>query len=148
MMQTVKPGDRVYVAGPMTNIAQFNFPRFDEVVDDLEVRGYDVVPPADLYDPKVRKQALASPDGSLGSVSACSWGDALAADVKMLADDGIDGVVLIEDWENSRGARLESFVAKLCGLAVVEYRLTDPMLPVIPLNLGLVFAGVASIGID
>ena len=134
---------RVYLAGPMTGIPQFNFPAFDAAEADLRARGYDVVPPADLHDPLVREQALASEDGALNSVSACTWGDALALDVKMIADDGIEGIVCMEGWERSRGARLECFVAQLCGLPIYRYGANDPLLPIDPRTLAQVFGKVA-----
>ena len=62
---------RVYLAGPMTGLPQFNFPAFDNAEKDLQARGYDVVPPADLHDPVVREQALASTDGALNVARLC-----------------------------------------------------------------------------
>jgi hypothetical protein len=135
---------RIYLGGPMTGIPQFNFPAFDAAEVDLLDRGYDVVPPADLHDPVVRPQALASVDGSLGSVSVVTWGDCLSADVKMIADDGIEAIVLMTGWDRSRGARLEAFVGRLCGLPLLAYGPTDPLLPVPTGLVAETFAGVAA----
>lgn len=115
---------KVYLAGPMTGIPQFNFPAFAAATDDLRARGYDVVSPAEIDNEETRAAALASPDGAPGSGSAANetWGDFLARDVKIIADTGIEGVVVLPGWEDSRGARLETFVgAALCGLPVLEY---------------------------
>ena len=55
---------RVYVAGPMTGIPQFNYPAFIELQSKLEADGYDIVSPAELDDPADRAAALSSPDGA------------------------------------------------------------------------------------
>lgn len=111
---------RVYVSGPMSGIPHFNFHAFDEAAATLRTRGFDVVSPAELDDPKDRAKALASPDGL--SYDGKSWGDFLARDVRVLADDGIEAVCVLPGWENSRGARLETFVAKaILDLPVFSY---------------------------
>lgn len=117
---------KLYLAGPMTGIPQYNIPAFDEAAFILRALqlGYDVVSPAELDDPETRAAALASPDGAPGSGSANgeTWGDFLARDVKLLADGGIDGVVVLPGWEKSRGARLETFVAsRMMGLPIYRY---------------------------
>ncbi|MGZ6587122.1 MAG: DUF4406 domain-containing protein [Solirubrobacteraceae bacterium] len=112
---------RAYVAGPMTGIPQFNFPAFDVAAYALRAVGYDVVSPAEIDDPETRAAALASPDGAPGSGTANgeTWGDFLARDVKLIADDGIELIVVLDGWECSRGSRLETFVGRaLCGIPV------------------------------
>lgn len=147
---------RLYMAGPMTGIPQFNFPAFDRAASDLRARGYEIVSPAELDDPVDRAAALASPDGSAlsyGTGVKKSWGEFLARDVKLIADDGIEGVVVLTGWENSRGARLETFVANaLCGLPV--FRILRPALgqidldPVPPLTLYRAWTGEEGLSIS
>lgn len=115
---------KVYVAGPMTGLPQFNFPAFDAAAVRLRAAGYDVVSPAELDDPEDRAAALASPDGHMhgGHHMNKTWGDFLARDVKLIADGGIEAVFCLPGWETSRGARLETFVAFLCGLPIYILR--------------------------
>lgn len=113
---------RIYVAGPMTGIPQFNFPAFDDAAEALRGDGYEVVSPAEMDDPETRRAAMASPDGSPGSGSSNgeTWGDFLARDVKLIVDGGIQAVVVIDGWERSKGARLETYVAFLAGLPILR----------------------------
>ena len=114
---------KVYIAGPMTGLPQFNIPAFDQAAYDLRSIGFDVVSPAELDNPETRKAALASPDGALGTGTSNgeTWGDFLARDVKLIADSGVEGIVLLYDWHKSRGACLEVTVGLLCGVKFALY---------------------------
>jgi hypothetical protein len=129
---------KVYVAGPMSGIPQFNCGAFLEAAAALRGLGYDVVLPVDLEDEDSVLQLMESKDGNpAGAPNGETWGDFLAKDVKMLADGVVDvvatnakdergdpvedliripinGIVLLSGWENSRGAKLEAFVGILC----------------------------------
>ena len=115
---------KVYIAGPMTGHPQHNIPAFDAHAELLRSYGYEVVSPAELDDPEDRAVALASMTGSLAGHSK-TWGDFLARDVKLLADDGIEGIVVLPGWQTSRGARLETFVGKmLVGIPILRWNYT------------------------
>lgn len=110
---------KVYIAGPMTGIPQFNFPAFANAAALLRAEGMEVISPHEQDTPAVQAVAWQSPDGKLdaaGKVGGETWGDILAKDVKMLADGGIEGIVFLPDWQKSRGARLEATVGLLCKL--------------------------------
>ena len=106
-----------YLAGPMSDRPQFNFPLFYKVADQLRVRGFSIISPAELDDLDDALAALGSsdgrqnPDGSHIHTTK-TWGDFLARDVKIVAD-GSDGIIFLPEWETSRGARLEAFVGCL-----------------------------------
>ena len=117
---------KLYLAGPMTGIPQFNFPAFDEAASNLRMvlggDGVDVVSPAEIDDPATRAAALASKDGAPGSgtTSGETWGDFLSRDVKLVADE-VDAIMVLPGWEDSKGARLEVFVARSVGKPVYDY---------------------------
>lgn len=107
---------KVYVAGPMTGYPQFNIPAFVRMAERLRRDGVEVVSPVERDSNAVREAALASPDGKLGpgdSIAGETWGQILARDVTIIADE-VDGVVVLPNWEKSKGARLEVFTALLC----------------------------------
>ena len=104
----------------MSGIPQFNFPAFYAAAKDLRARGYDIVSPAELDDQEIAAQAMSSRDGNPQNVHR-TWGDFLARDVKIVADQ-VQGIIFLPDWHKSRGARLEAFVGCLCkDHAFMEY---------------------------
>lgn len=109
----------IYLAGPMSGIPQFNFPAFDEAARRLRAKGHRIVSPAELDDESVRSLAMASPDGR-PTDDLPSWGQMLARDVRIVADH-CSGIALLPGWSKSRGAKLEAYVAILCGHALFTY---------------------------
>lgn len=92
---------RVYVAGPMTGIADFNYPAFNAMADQLRAAGYQVENPADH-----------------GIVPGAEWADYMAYDLTRL---GLCGVIaLLPGWERSEGAKLEVQIAHRLGMTVVN----------------------------
>lgn len=139
---------KVYTAGPMTGIPQFNYPAFIALAEELRDHGFEVVSPAELDDPEIREVSLASPDGAMATLATHgqTWGDFLARDVKLLADDGIEAIVVLPGWENSKGARLETFVASLKGLPIYRWDGYEMVLRGVPyLQLVRAWAGKADI---
>jgi hypothetical protein len=102
---------KVYLAGPMSGIPQFNFPAFFEAARRLRKGGFEVISPAEIDNEEDKDAALASSDGA--PTGGKSWGDFLARDVKLIADSGIEGIVFLPGWSMSRGAKLEAFVGLL-----------------------------------
>ena len=101
----------------MSGRPQFNYPLFDRVSEALRSIGYDIVSPAEMDDPEVRANAMANMTGAMAEfneVSDETWGDFLARDVKMIADE-LDAIILLPEWETSKGARLEAFVSLMVG---------------------------------
>lgn len=125
-MYTEKPW---YLAGPMTGIPQFNFPLFESEAKRLRAAGFHILSPHEQDSPAVQAAAWASPDGKLdqnGQIAGETWGDILARDVKLVADD-VCGVLVLPGWSQSRGARLETFVAALTQKPIRYAYSLDPV---------------------
>lgn len=107
---------RLYLAGPMSGIEQFNFPAFYEAAETLRAAGHDIVSPAEMdADDGIDGEAMASEDGDASKLSL-TWAELLARDVMILGDEtetAVDGIVFLPGWISSRGARLEAFTALL-----------------------------------
>ena len=121
-----KNGKKLYLAGPMTGIPQFNFPLFYEAAGVIRaVSQFDVLSPAEIDSKKSRLAAemnvVGDPD-LYRDMTGETWGDLLSRDVKLIADEA-DGVIVLPGWEQSRGARLEVFVAALSDKPVYDYEL-------------------------
>ncbi|MDF8363317.1 MULTISPECIES: DUF4406 domain-containing protein [Achromobacter] len=91
------PGNRVYLAGPMTGKADHNFPAFHAAAERLRAFGLDVVNPADH-----------------GVVDGMGWADYMRWDIVKLA--GCHSVYVLPGWEKSKGASLEVAIARALGM--------------------------------
>ena len=81
---------RVYLSGPMTGMPELNFPAFHAAAAFLRGHGYEVINPAEC----------------------------MRADIKALCD--CDAIVLMYQWEISKGAHLELHIAHRLGLQVLH----------------------------
>lgn len=86
---------RLYVAGPMTGYAEFNYPAFATATADLRAAGFVVENPAD------------NPVQS-------SWLDYMRLSLRQIS--WVDGVAVLPGWDLSRGAVLEVDIAQRLGL--------------------------------
>jgi hypothetical protein len=93
----------LYVAGPMTGLPAFNYPAFNSAARRLRVLGYDVLNPVD-----VEKHNTA------GEQQPWDW--YMRHALRMVLE--ADGLALLENWQDSRGATLEVHVAETLGLPV------------------------------
>lgn len=115
---------KIYVAGPMRGIAEFNFPAFHAAAAFLREKGHEVFNPAE------RDILATGVDISKGNAK----GENALAEVKhgfnlraALADDlefvcrHADAVVVLPGWENSLGAQAEVAAGRALGLLVIPY---------------------------
>jgi len=107
-----------YLAGKMSGIPKFNFPRFMTVARWLRDAGYNIMNPAEIDDEHTRAQSIASEHGDLGDTDM-TWGEALGRDVTIVADK-CDAVILMDEWWESKGAMLEAFTACLLNKPLYE----------------------------
>lgn len=89
------PAKRIYLAGPMTGLPEYNYPAFHAEAARLRTQGYHVENPAQPDWDSFMRQALRQMLGS-------------------------DLIALLPGWQGSRGAVLERSVALQVGLPIVE----------------------------
>ena len=97
---------RVYIAGPMRGIVNYNFPAFDTARDMLVGLGHDVVSPADL---DRAAGFVDEQDGAVELTSEFSIEKALRQDLAAICS--CDVVAFLPGWEISAGSLAERRVA-------------------------------------
>ena len=120
---------KVYLAGPMSGRPGFNIPAFDAAAEYLRHEGFDVVSPAEVDGETTRAILLTSVNGSHDDLppSDGGWSAYLARDFRILADEGIQAIVTLPEWETSRGARLEVVVGAELGIPRYDFEDYDPI---------------------
>ena len=93
---------KIYLSGPMANIADLNFPAFDKARDICLACGYEVVSPADLERNR----------------SPRSYKENLRDDFRHLLE--CDQILMLKGWQHSNGARVEFVIAKAIGLLIIK----------------------------
>lgn len=100
---------RVYLAGPMTGIEDYNFPAFHEAAKRLRDIGYEVSNPAENFEG----------DQSL------PWDVYLRRAIEQVVT--VDGVAVLPGWSRSKGARLEVHVADALGMPILDAETLAPV---------------------
>lgn len=91
---------KVYVAGPMSGLPEFNYPAFFAAAKRLAAIGHEPINPARLA----------------GREECKTWLDFMRASLLDLAV--ADGIALLPGWQDSRGAALERRIGEDLGLDV------------------------------
>lgn len=116
-------GIRIYIAGPMRGHKFYNFPAFDRMRDDIIAAENCPVSPADL-DRANGFDATKLPENFdwLNIPYGFDFAAAIKRDVAALLD--CDAIVMLDGWQQSRGAQAELAIARWFGLG--EYYETTP----------------------
>lgn len=93
---------RIYIAGPMSGLPDFNYPAFHAAAAALRSHGHHVENPAENPMP---------PCGS--------WQGYMRMSLRQIAD--CDCLCMLPGWRNSRGARIEHGLALDLGLEVCDF---------------------------
>lgn len=114
---------KIYVAGPMRGIPEFNFPAFNAAAAALRAAGHEVFNPAE------RDNERHGVDISKGNAAGCeelaakdhgfNLRVALAEDLAFICAHA-DAVFMLPGWLNSKGARAERAVGRALGLKIFE----------------------------
>jgi hypothetical protein len=91
---------RIYIAGPMTGLPEYNYPAFNDLAECLRSLGWEVENPAENPVP---------PSGE--------WIDYMRQALPQLMT--CEFIVMLPGWEKSRGACIEKRVAASLGIYCV-----------------------------
>ncbi len=101
---------RFYIAGKMTGLPEFGYPAFAAAAKRLRYAGFEVCSPAEV-----------NPNPNDGR----TWADYMRRDIPALL--GCDAVAVLNNWRDSKGARLEVHIARELGMPVVCAETLDPI---------------------
>ena len=108
---------KVYLAGPMSGYADYNFPAFHAATEHLRKHGYEVFSPA---------EADLNAYGSLENLEKAfkenpkeMYKERLEIDLLFILQEA-DAIALLPGWTASKGANAEFAVANAIGLEVIH----------------------------
>lgn len=110
---------KVYLAGPMSGLPDYNVPAFEKWAAELRARGYEVVSPAECDNTEGQEndalRAALAADPKVGPSLRAQY---LRRDFTLLL--GCEAIVLLPGWNHSTGATCEALVAAMAGLKAFE----------------------------
>lgn len=101
----------LYLSGPMSGIEDYNLPAFYAAAEDLRSRGWKVISPAELEDPA----------DYAGGVTPEQYRQFLMRDLRLIAEDGVTDIVVLDGWEESGGATAEVALGRALKLPILRY---------------------------
>jgi len=99
---------RIYLSGKMRDVPDFNFPAFEEAAALLRSVGHDVFSPAE-------RESL----DDLKAHGPGPFSEYMALDLPEVCRR--DAVATLPGWEDSQGARIETFIAEALGKPIRDF---------------------------
>ena len=100
----MKIREYLYLSGPMTGYKDKNFPSFTEAARLLRAKGYRVVNPAELDE----------------TIPKPTWEECLRRDIRAMMV--CKGVATLPGWKKSKGANLETYIARQLKWPIHKYQ--------------------------
>lgn len=114
---------KLYLAGPMRGLPEFNFPAFYYWSLILREVGHEVFNPAErdneYYGATISTGNATGDERQAASQYGFSLREALGADLAWICEHA-EGIALLPGWRNSKGATAEHATAVALGLEVIE----------------------------
>lgn len=114
---------KIYLAGPMRGIPEFNFPAFMAAAARLRADGHEVFNPAEKdnekYGTDISKGNHEGREDVAASQHGFSLREALAADLAWICAEA-DAIALLPGWFQSKGAKAEFYTAEALGIRTFE----------------------------
>lgn len=113
---------KIYVAGPMRGIAEFNFPAFHAAAAQLREDGHEVFNPAEKDNERhgtdISKGNAAGDETLATAQHGFNLREALGDDLRWICAEA-DAIALLPGWQNSKGAKAEYCTAVALGLRII-----------------------------
>lgn len=112
---------KIYLAGPMRGIPEFNFPEFYRYAAMLRAEGHEVFSPAERdnehHGVDISKGNEAGCEDTAAKEHGFNLREALGRDLAYICAEA-DGIAMMPGWENSKGATAERATAVALGLEI------------------------------
>ena len=102
-----------YIAGPMSGYPEYNFPAFDAAQARLEALGFKVISPAQID----RDEGF---DPTKDEVTPELMADIVRRDIEAIIKSDI--IILLDGWEDSKGAVAEANVGRWLNKPIKEFQ--------------------------
>jgi nucleoside 2-deoxyribosyltransferase len=112
---------KIYLSGPMSGIAEMNYPKFNRLAADLRAKGHEVISPAENDIPEY---PVGYEPGTLDERMKM-WRAFMKLDIKSLME--CDTIAVMEGWQFSEGAKIEVFNASCLGMDVIDAETLEPL---------------------
>lgn len=114
---------KIYIAGPMSGIPEFNFPAFYAAAESLKEDGFDIVfnPANKELERKLDPGAYSNGDHVKASQTGFNFREAYLWDVSKVIES--DAIYMLKGWERSPGAIGEHAVAVAMQKHHPEYKI-------------------------
>lgn len=113
---------KVYIAGPMSGIPEFNFPAFFKAQKMLENNGWTVFNPAEKDQEKdLDTEAVKTGDSAKAMSAGFDFRECFTWDCDRVIE--ADAIYMLRGWEQSPGARAEHSVATAMQKHYPEYQI-------------------------
>jgi len=121
-LQVLRPEPmKVYIAGPMAGIKDFNFPAFDEAEKRWNGAGHTPISPATISRAVTGKKRI--PESNVDSLHI-----KIAIEIGLICLECCEVIALLPGWEESGGATIELALAQYLGLKVFDAETMKPLI--------------------
>lgn len=114
---------KLYLAGPMRGIPEFNFPAFFAAEDKLKAQGHVVFNPArrdnEHHGVDISKGNATGDEDAAATQHGFNLREALGVDLAWICAHA-EGIALLPGWESSKGATAERATAVALGLEIMH----------------------------
>lgn len=114
---------RIYLAGKMRGVPEFNFPAFHKAAAQLRALGHEVFSPAErdaqAYGADFGKDNPTGSEEAAVHTYNFNLREALGADTAWICAHA-EAIVLLPGWEGSKGATAERALGLALGLGIME----------------------------
>lgn len=113
---------KLYLAGPMRGVPQFNYPAFHAAAAKLRDQGHEVFNPAEKDIERHGEDFFAdnpTGDPAVAEAKGFSLREALGIDLAWICAEA-EGIALLPGWYHSKGAQAEYRTAEALGLRIIN----------------------------